>query len=227
MKLTKAFVYTMNNFAKINQNMYFRQGTVQSTALFPAPNSNSLTLFARAQTDVEIEQSFGVINLKNFLNAISIFENFEELEISIDKKFIHFKDSKKMIDYELSNPTFLKFEENPDRLKLGETNIKFQMTDDDLSNLSNLYSLFGLEHISFIGENGTVRVEASNQGVGSKGSITLGETEENFRAVLKTRSLLIKESMSYNISVVRKGYVHFQNNIFEYFIPCEKGLSQL
>src|SRR3974390_1204428 len=111
MKFTKSFLSVLDNFKNINQIMYFREGKVQSTILV-GTNKDSTLVFARANTDVEIETPFAIGNLNKLFSILNVLN---EPEVTLNNDSLIISKDNKEAKYKLSNPAFISYEKNPDR----------------------------------------------------------------------------------------------------------------
>src|SRR5271166_274887 len=103
MKFTKQFIDVLSTFNKINKNMYFAKGTIQ-TSILTGNNKDSILLFARANTNVHIENSFAIGDLSKLISVLKLFDN-PEIDIQESSLYIH--EGNKQVSYTLSNPEFI------------------------------------------------------------------------------------------------------------------------
>lgn len=226
MKFTKEFFKILRNFSSINEHMLFVPGKVQTTVSCNQYSKTKInSLFARAKTDVEIDQKFGIIKLHEVLFLLTLFENPDI--IIEDEKIMVISQGNKEVRYALTNPLYLSYEDNPDRIQVGN-GITINFNIGDLKSLLDMHGIFKSENMSFFSKDGKfyVSVSHADNPTSHIGSILLGDTDEEFLAVIKTNSMKILPD-TYKLTISRKGYVYFGNDQLEYFIPVDKKLSKL
>jgi len=224
MKFTKSFVDVLKVFSSINQNMYFRQGKIQTSCV--TTNAGAMVFFVRAKTDVEIEQDFGIGSLAKFINALNLFDQ-PELTLT-DKGSLSIAEEGKHVTFRLTNPDFLKYSKNPDKAQKG-VGIEVQMTEDQTINVLQMYGIFDAKYLSFVGKDGNFIVNVhsgEDANFSDNGSVILGKTDETFNATIAANLFHVPKS-AYNILVSRTGYVYLGNDTFEYFIPVDATHSNL
>lgn len=232
MKFTEDFINTLRKFSLINPNMYFVPGKVQTT-MIGTKGTNSTSFFARAFTDIEIDQPFGIGDLSRFLSALKIFKE-PEVEV-IDNKFLEIHEEDKFhnvtkIQYTLTNPTFLVYKQEPDKIQ-KMNGIEFQFLKTHLDTIKNMYGVFGSPHIYFQGKDKMIYAGVNNfeNPTSDLGSIQIGTYERpDFKAVISAPMFKV-DSGDHQIIINSKGLVYLKNydNGTEYFIPVEKKLSEL
>jgi len=82
MKISNRTIEYLKNFSTINESIMFREGSVLSTM------SNASNIIASVEVEEQFPQDFGIYNLSEFLNTLSLFDNpalkFEKDFVRID-----------------------------------------------------------------------------------------------------------------------------------------------
>lgn len=222
MKFTPSFITVLKNFSSINQQMYFTTGTVQSTVV---SSKSGVSFFARVKSDVEIDTPFAIQELHTLLNTIGLLTD-PDIEV-VDDRILKISDERRTVNYTLTRPEFIKYAENPDRFQVGE-GFKIKLLAADLVQVLKMKSILNVADISLVGVDGKAYFMASNykDPTGNVAKIEIGESHKNFRAVVKGDNLKMLTS-DYDITVMPKGAIHFDNGTLEYFIPVTKEDSDL
>jgi hypothetical protein len=224
MKFTKTFMDTLRVFSGVNQNMFFREGFIQTSCV--NTKAGALTFFVRAKTDVEIEKSFGIGSLRKFLGALDLFS---EPEITMtDKGSLLIAEEGKYVTYRLTSPDFLTYNKDPDKAQVS-VGCEAALTEEQTINVLNMYAVFDAKYISFVGKEGDFLVNVhSGEDVNfsNNGTMVIGKTDETFNATFAANLFHLPKG-AYKVVVSRKGYVYFANDIYEYFIPADSNHSVL
>jgi len=156
MKLTPNTIKILKNFSDINNTIYIRS------------NSSLITVDAakRIVADVTPEQtfpeSFAIYNLNEFLSVNSAQDD-AELNFESDKIVFVGNGGKGRLEYFYSDPStvqdpMLTRKKIPTVFYEDSVVLKFTLSDETLKCLRQNASLLSLTNISFVGENGTVKI---------------------------------------------------------------------
>ena len=220
MKFTKEFNDILKHFFTINPHMYFKKGSVQDTL-------GSSQMFVRANTNVEIDQEFGVANLGRLIQAIKICDN---PDIEIDGADIVISDKNKIIRLAQTLPEYLNYEGKPDRFK-RPIGVEGKIDKDTFKSILEVQNVVQSTHISFIGEDEDFMIKVCSPtdfGSSSKDEaiFNIGRTDQSFIATIASSNFLMKED-NYDIVIYRKGAVYLKSAIYEYFVSCDAKNSVL
>jgi hypothetical protein len=224
MKFTKSFTDTLRVFSGINQNMFFKEGNVQTSGAYT--KSGSMVLFVRAKTDVEIEKSFGIGNLGKFINALDLFED-PEITMTDNGALLLAEDGKQAT-FRLTNPDFLSYNKTPEKVQLS-VGIDAALTESQTISILQMRGIFDAKYISFIGKDGDFIVNVhSGEDVNfsNSGMLVIGKTDETFNATFSVTYFHLPKT-AFKVVVSRKGWVYFGNETYEYFIPTDANHSTL
>jgi hypothetical protein len=224
MKFTKSFVDTLKVFSGLNQNMFFREGNIQTSVI--ASKAGALSFFIRAKTDVEIEKSFGIGSLGKFINALSLFSD-PEITLT-DNGALMIAQEGQQVTFRLTNPEFLNYNKNPEKVQLS-VGIDAELTEPQTATIFQMYGIFDAKYISFEGKDGDFIVSVhsgENENFSNSGKMVIGKTDETFNATIKAELFNLPKS-AYKVVVSRKGWVFFGNDTYEIFIPSDANHSTL
>jgi hypothetical protein len=223
MKFTKSFMDTLKVFSSINQNMFFREGNIQTSCV--STKAGAMVFFVRAKTDVKIEKSFGIGSLPKLVHTLKLFV---EPEITLtDSGALLIEEEGKQVIFRLTNPEFINYNNDPDKVQLG-VGCEAALTEDQTVNILEMHGIFDAKFISFIGRDGDfiANVHSEDTNYSNSGSIVIGKTDESFKATIQTPLFHLPKG-AYKVVVCRKGYVYFANETYEYFIPTDANNSVL
>ena len=220
MELSDRTLSVLKNFANINSNIVFREGNELKTI------SVAKNILAKARLDENIPTTFGIYDLSEFLNVLSLVENpslkFEENSVVISDASglrgnrYYFSD----VDM-LSAPS--------KDVVMPETEVKFTLDIDTLRRLQRASSVLGHDSISITPEGGSVKltvVDPEDATSNSFFSYVEGEFEEgvDFNFILNVNNLRLIHS-DYEVSISSKLISNFKStqSQIEYFIALEKS----
>jgi hypothetical protein len=223
MKFTKSFMDTLKVFSGVSQNMFFRKGNIQTSCV--TTNAGAMVFFVRAKTDVEIEQDFAIGSLSKFVQALSLFS---EPEIRMTETGSLLIDGEgKHATFRLTNPEFIKYNKDPDKVKLS-VGIETELTEEQTIDILQMHGIFDAKYISFVGKDGDLlaNIHSEDANFSNNGTILIGKTDEVFNATIEAKFFHLPKS-AYKMVVSRKGWVYFGNDTYEYFIPVDANHSSL
>jgi hypothetical protein len=224
MKFTNSFMDTLKVFSRVNQNMFFRKGNIQTSVV--TTNNGAMVFFVRAKTDVEIEQDFAVGELGKFVQALGLFS---EPEITMtDTGSLLIDGEGKHVTFRLTNPEFIKYKKDPDKVQLS-VGIETVITEAQIVDVHEMHGIFKAKYISFQGKDGDFLINVhSGEDVNfsNNGTIIIGKTDEVFTATIAADLFHLPDT-DYKVVVSRKGWVYFGNDTYEYFIPVDANHSSL
>lgn len=220
MELSTRTLSVLKNFADINPNIVFREGNALKTI------SIAKNILAKVTLDEEIPREFGIYDLNEFLNVMSLVEN----------PTVQFEDNSLII----SDATGLRgntyFYSDPDMLSspskdvtMPESEVKFVLDTDTLSRLKRASSILGHDNISITPDGNNVKltvVDKDDATSNSFFSYVEGDFAEgvDFNFILNVNNLkLVQED--YEVSISSKLISNFKSiqSSIEYFIALEKA----
>lgn len=220
MNLSDRTLSVLKNFASINPNIVFREGNVLKT-ISPAKN-----ILARVTLDEEIPREFGIYDLNEFLNVLSLVENpslkFEEHNLVISDST-----GLRGNTYYYSDPEMLS---SPSKdVIMPESEVKFVLDTDTLGRLKRAASVLGHDEISITPDGGNVKLTVVDKDDATSNSFFTycGDCEfeegADFNFILNVNNLkVVNEDYQVNISSkLISNFISLQSPI-EYFIALEK-----
>jgi len=215
MKLSESTVNLLKNFSSINQSILFKEGNkLRSISVMK-------NILAEATIAEEFPKDFGIYDLNQFLNGLSL-HNSPELDFD-NNQFVVIKEGKMRSKYFFADASVIVSPPEKE-ITLPTEDVCFQLTSQQLEKLKKAASVYQLPDISAIGENGVVKLVARDKknDTSNDFSIIVGETEEEFVFNFKEENLKIVPG-TYDVIVSSKLLSKFTNQNLDvtYYIALE------
>ena len=215
MKLSDKTILLLKNFSSINQSILFKQGTRLRTM------SVMKNILAEATIDEELPKDFGIYDLNQFLNGLSLHQS-PELDFAKDEHVV-IKEGKMRSKYFFADPSVIVSPPEKE-ITLPSEDVSFSLTSQQLEKLKKAASIYQLPDISAIGDGGVVKLVARDKknDTSNDFSIVVGETDKQFVFNFKEENLKIIPG-SYDVVISSKLLSRFtaQNYELTYYIALE------
>ena len=215
MKLSDNTLSLLKNFSTINQSIYLKQGTRIRTI------SVMKNILAEATINEELPKDFGIYDLGQFLNGLSL-HNSPELDFANDNHVV-IKEGKMRSKYFFADANVIITP--PDKeMTLPSEDVSFELRTEQLDKLLKAAAIYQLPDLSVVGGDGVVKIliRDKKNDTSNDFSITVGETEYNFTFNFKVENIKILPG-SYNVTCSQKNISKFihKNQDLVYFIALE------
>ena len=215
MKLSESTVNLLKNFSSINQSILFKEGNkLRSISVMKK-------ILAEATISEEFPKDFGIYDLNQFLNGLSL-HNSPELDFE-NNQFVVIEEGKMRSKYFFADASVIVSPPEKE-ITLPTEDVCFQLTSQQLEKLKKAASVYQLPDISAIGENGVVKLVARDKknDTSNDFSIIVGETEDSFVFNFKEENLKIVPG-TYDVIVSSKLLSKFTNQNLDvtYYIALE------
>ena len=215
MKLSDKTILLLKNFSSINQSILFKAGTKLRTM------SVMKNILAEATIDEELPKDFGIYDLNQFLNGLSLHQS-PELDFAKDEHVV-IKEGKMRSKSCFADPSVIVSPPEKE-ITLPSEDVSFSLTSQQLEKLKKAASIYQLPDISAIGDGGVVKLVARDKknDTSNDFSIVVGETDKQFVFNFKEENLKIIPG-SYDVVVSSKLLSRFtaQNYELTYYIALE------
>ena len=184
MKLSEKSRKLLDNFSDINQSILFKSGNKLRTI------SVMKNILAEATITEELPKDFGIYDLGQFLNGLSLHTN-PELDFSNDNHVI-IREGKMRSKFFFADPkVIISPPEKP--LALPSEDVTFELSTEQLDKLLRAAGIYQLPDLSVVGENGVVKilVRDKKNSASNDFAITVGETEDTFTFNFKVENIKI------------------------------------
>ncbi len=215
MKLSESTLSLLKNFSTINQSILFKQGTKLRTI------SVMKNILAEATVTEEIPKDFGIYDLNQFLNGLSLHQS-PELDF-VNEGHVVIKEGRMRSKYFFADPNVIITP--PDKvIDLPSEDVSFELSTDQLDKLLKAAAIYQLPDLAVVGSSGVVKilVRDKKNDTSNDFSVTVGETDKEFSFNFKVENIKILPG-TYDVSVSSKLLSRFtsKNQDLTYYIALE------
>ena len=215
MRLSDKTLMLLKNFSTINQSILFKQGNSLRTI------SVMKNILAEATIEEDIPKDFGVYDLNQFLNALSLHQK-PELDFKNDGYTVISED-KARSKYFFADPNVIVSPPEKE-ITLPTEDVCFQLNTQQLDKLLKAAAVYQVPDLSVVGKNNEIRlvVRDKKNDTSNNYSIIVGETENTFEFNFKVENIKILPG-SYDVVVSSKLLSSFQSRGLDlkYYIALE------
>ena len=215
MKLSEKTLTVLKNFAGINNSILVKQGTQLRTI------SVAKNILAEAEIDEEFSRQFGVYDLNQFLNGLSLHQD-PDLDFT-EESYLTIREGKRRVKYFFADPQVII--SPPDKqITLPSEDVHFELESSALDKLLKAAAVYQLPDLCVVGEAGVVRlvVRDKKNDTSNSYSVGVGETDKEFTFNFKVENIKIIPG-SYDVVVSSKLLSEFKNSTYnlKYYIALE------
>ena len=215
MKLSDKTISVLKNFSSINQSILFKEGSKLRTI------SVMKNILAEASVTEEFAKDFGVYDLNQFLNGLSLHQS-PELDFANDG-YVVIREGKMRSKYFFADPSVIVTP--PDKaIELPSEDVCFELSTEQLDKLLKAAAVYQLPDLSVVGEAGVVKlvVRDKKNDTANDFSIVVGETDSEFSFNFKVENMKILPG-TYEVVVSQKLLSRFtsKNHDLTYYIALE------
>jgi hypothetical protein len=215
MKLSDKTISVLKNFSSINQSILFKEGNKLRTI------SVMKNILAEATITEEFAKDFGVYDLNQFLNGLSLHQR-PELDFGNDG-YVVIREGKMRSKYFFADPNVIVTP--PDKeITLPSEDVCFEVSTEQLDKLLKAAAVYQLPDLSAVGGNGVVKlvVRDKKNDTSNDFAIVVGETDSEFSFNFKVENIKVLPG-TYDVVVSQKLLSRFtsKNHDLTYFIALE------
>ena len=215
MKLSDSTLSLLKNFSTINQSILFKQGNKLRTI------SVMKNILAETTINEELPRDFGIYDLGQFLNGLSL-HNSPELDFQEDN-YVVIKEGRSRSKYFFADPQVIVTP--PERpMNLPSEDVTFDLSTEQLDKLLKAAAIYQLPDLAVVGANGVVKIVVRDKknDTSNDFAITVGETDKQFSFNFKVENIKILPG-NYEVVVSSKLLSRFRskNQDLTYFIALE------
>ena len=215
MKLSDKTISLLKNFSSINQSILFKEGNKLRTI------SVMKNILAEATVSEEFAKDFGVYDLNQFLNGLSLHQS-PELDFKNDG-YVVIREGKMRSKYFFADPNVIVTPPEKD-ITLPSEDVCFEVSTEQLDKLLKAAAVYQLPDISAVGEGGVIKlvVRDKKNDTSNDFAIVVGETEEQFSFNFKVENIKVLPG-TYEVVVSKKLLSRFEskNHDLTYYIALE------
>ena len=215
MKLSDKTVSVLKNFASINQSILFKKGNKLRTI------SVMKNILAEATVSEDFSKDFGIYDLNQFLNGLSLHSS-PELDFANDG-YVVIREGRSRSKYFFADPNVIVTP--PDKaITLPSEDVCFELSTDQLDKLLKAAAVYQLPDISAVGEAGVIKlvVRDKKNDTSNNHEIVVGETDSEFVFNFKVENIKVLPG-TYEVVVSQKLLSRFtsKNHDLTYYIALE------
>jgi len=215
MKLSDKTLSLLKNFSTINQSMLFKRGSKLRTV------SVMKNILAEASIEEEFPRDFGIYDLNQYLNGLSL-HNDPELNFEADN-YVVIKEGRSRSKYFFADPSVI-ITPPEDSITLPTEDVSFELSTDQLDKLLKAAAIYQLPDLSVEGGDGVVKVlirDKKNE-TSNDYSVVVGETDSTFSFNFKVENIKILPG-TYDVVCCQKNISRFTSKNYDltYFIALE------
>ena len=215
MKLSDKTISLLKNFSSINQSILFKEGNKLRTI------SVMKNILAEATVSEEFAKDFGVYDLNQFLNGLSLHQS-PELDFKNDG-YVVIREGKMRSKYFFADPNVIVTPPEKD-ITLPSEDVCFEVSTEQLDKLLKAAAVYQLPDISAVGEGGVIKllVRDKKNDTSNDFAIVVGETTDEFEFNFKVENIKVLPG-TYEVVVSKKLLSRFEskNHDLTYYIALE------
>ena len=215
MKLSEKTLTVLKNFAGINNSILVKQGTQLRTM------SVAKNILAEAEIEEDFPRQFGVYDLNQFLNGLSLHQD-PEMDFS-EESYLTIREGRRKAKYFFADPQVII--SPPDKqITLPSEDVHFQLESTSLEKILKAAAIYQLPDLCVVGEAGVVKlvVRDKKNDTSNSYAVDVGETDKEFSFNFKVENIKIIPG-AYDVVVSSKLLSRFTNSQFNltYYIALE------
>ena len=215
MNLTDKTLTVLKNFAGINNSILVKEGNQLRTI------SVAKNILAEAEIEEDFPRQFGIYDLNQFLNGLSLHVD-PDLDFS-SESYLSIREGKRRVKYFYSDPQVI-IAPPEKEITLPSEDVHFQLESTSLEKLLKAAAVYQLPDFSVIGEAGVVKlvVRDKKSDTSNTFSVVVGETDKEFVFNFKVENIKIIPG-AYDVVVSQKLLSKFTNDTYnlKYYIALE------
>ena len=215
MKLSDKTISVLKNFSSINQSILFKEGNSLRTI------SVMKNILAEATINEDIPQDFGIYDLNQFLNGLSLHQS-PDLDFA-NNGYVVIKEGRSRSKYFFADPNVIVTPPDKD-ITLPTEDVCFELDTQVLGTLMKAAAIYQVPDLSVVGEAGVVKlvVHDKKNDTSNTHEEIVGETDEEFCFNFKVENIKILPG-TYEVVVSKKLLSRFEskNHELTYYIALE------
>ena len=215
MKLSDKTISVLKNFSSINQSILFKEGSKLRTI------SVMKNILAEATVTEEFMKDFGIYDLNQFLNGLSLHSS-PELDFA-NEGYVVIREGRSRSKYFFADPNVIVTPPEKD-ITLPSEDICFEVSTDQLEKLLKASAVYQLPDLSAVGEAGVIKlvVRDKKNDTSNDYAVVVGETEAEFSFNFKVENIKVLPG-TYEVVVSQKLLSRFtsKNHDLTYYIALE------
>ena len=205
----------LKNFAGINNSILVKEGNQLRTI------SVAKNILAEAEIDEDFPRQFGIYDLNQFLNGLSLHQD-PDLDFT-EESYLTIREGKRRVKYFFADPQVIVAPPEKE-ISLPSEDVCFQLDSTALDKLLKAAAVYQLPDLSAIGEAGVVKlvVRDKRNDTSNEYAVVVGETDKEFVFNFRVENIKIIPG-AYDVVVSSKLLSKFSNTRYDlkYYIALE------
>ena len=205
----------LKNFAGINNSILVKEGNQLRTI------SVAKNILAEAEIDEDFPRQFGIYDLNQFLNGLSLHQD-PDLDFT-EESYLTIREGKRRVKYFFADPQVIVAPPEKE-ISLPSEDVCFELDSTALDKLLKAAAVYQLPDLSAVGGEGVVKlvVRDKKNDTSNEFAVVVGETNKNFVFNFKVENIKIIPG-AYDVVVSSKLLSKFTNTNFnlKYYIALE------
>jgi len=215
MNLSDNTLGILKNFAGINNSILVKEGNQLRTI------SVMKNILAEAEIPEDFPRQFGIYDLNQFLNGLSLHQN---PDLDFEKEsYVTISEGRRKVKYFFADPQVI-IAPPEKEITLPTEDICFQLESVTLEKLLKASAVYQLPDLSAVSENGQIKliVHDKKNDTSNEFAIVVGETDREFSFNFKIENIKIIPG-AYDVVISSKLLSRFVNNNLNltYYIALE------
>ena len=215
MNLSDKTLTILKNFAGVNNSILVKKGNQLRTI------SVAKNILAEAEIEEEFPRQFGIYDLNQFLNGLSLHQD-PDLDFENDS-YLNIREGKRRAKYFFADPQVI-ISPPEKEITLPSEDVHFQLESTALDKFLKAAAVYQLPDFSVIGEAGVVKlvVRDKKNDTSNEFAVVVGETDKVFSFNFKVENIKIIHG-AYDVVVSSKLLSRFTNSQHDlkYYIALE------
>ena len=217
MKLSKSTINVLKNFSVVNPSILLRQGNLVMTKAI-----NGVT-YAECNIDDVITDEMGIYDLNGFLAVLNQLGEDSDITVDNVNEAINVRNKRVVVSIPLSDASSIVSPKK--QLVMKATDVIFELTGEQLDEISKLARVVKGDSIAITNENGRIKIDCfSSEDDAEKTlfSIDIAEYDgsNKFRFVLLLCNMKIIPD-TYKVMVNAAGAVQFESEKIKYVVVLQ------
>lgn len=204
MKLSKETREILQNFAQINPQIKIDAGSLLMT------KSINNTVYAESEIKETFTEEWCIYSLSAFLRVLSLIG--EDAEITSDGEVLTIAGNGTEVTYHLSDSSIIAYPAK--RPQLPAANVIFELTNDQLSQITKASQALGLDTLSITTKNGKLILKAFETKSKNSNAFAIeiqdydGDNKFDFQLDIKTMNFMKSD---YIVQIAAAGAIRFES----------------
>ena len=214
MQLSKETLNVIKNFSGINGSLMLKAGNKLATI------SEGKNVMAEVTITETFPSDFGIYDLNEFLNVVSLFS---DTNLDFSEKYVLVSGGgNSKIKYFAAGEGVVK--SAPTTIKFPSSDVSFTLEAGQLAMIQRTSSVLKASDVAIVGADGKLKVIVSDKKNDTSNAyeVTLGDTDETFKANIKVENLKMLPN-DYEVSISKKKISKFKHTASDltYYVAIE------